>query len=329
MNGLYPLKFESRYFEKIWGGKKIHTVLDKDCGDLPNCGESWEISGVEDNVSVVSNGFLAGNTLQELIEIYMGDLVGERIYEKHGIEFPLLVKFIDAHADLSIQVHPDDPLAKERHNAYGKTEMWYVLDAEKGARLNSGFNRPLTREEFVAHLNGGRLLDILSYEEVQKGDVFFLLAGRVHALGAGILVAEIQQTSDVTYRIHDFDRTDAQGRKRDLHTDLALDAIHFDYQKTYKKKYQEEINNPTELVHCDYFTTNLLVLNKTIARDFYSVDSFVIYVCLEGELELNYSGGSGFLKKGETLLVPASIPNFSLRPFHEAVRLLEVFIPNA
>jgi len=329
MNGLYPLKFESRYFEKIWGGQKIRTVLDKDFGDLPNCGESWEISGVEDNLSVVSNGFLAGNTLQELIEIYMGDLVGEKNYEKYGIEFPLLVKFIDASADLSIQVHPDDKMAKERHNAYGKTEMWYIVDAGKGARLNSGFNRELTREQFIEYLNRGDLLDILSFEEVQKGDVFFMPAGRVHSLGAGVLVAEIQQTSDVTYRIYDFDRKDAQGKKRELHTDLALDAICFDYQKSYKKKYKRQLNKPSELVRCNYFTTNLLVLNKKIERDFYSVDSFVIYLCIEGELELNYSGGSGLVKKGETLLVPASIPNFSLRPFLSEVTLLEVYIHNA
>jgi len=225
MEGLYPLKFTPIYKDKIWGGNKIKSVLNKDFGGLPNCGESWELSGVDGNVSVVSNGYLAGNTLEELLEVYMGDLAGDEVYEHFGNEFPLLIKFIDANDDLSIQVHPNDEMAAERHNSYGKTEMWYVLQADKGSKLQSGFNQQVDQEKYLEKLEKTELTDILNFEEVTAGDVFFIPAGRVHAIGRGILLAEIQQTSDITYRIYDYDRRDDKGNPRELHTDLALDAI--------------------------------------------------------------------------------------------------------
>ncbi|NQU88291.1 MAG: class I mannose-6-phosphate isomerase [Mariniphaga sp.] len=326
MNGLYPLKFKPHYFDKIWGGQKLKTILGKDFGKLPNCGESWEISGVEGNISVVSNGFLAGNNLQELVEIYMGDLVGEKNYEKFGIEFPLLIKFIDANDDLSIQVHPNDELSKKRHNAYGKTEMWYIVDAEKGAKLNSGFNKELNKEQYQQYFNEGKLLDILSFEEVKKGDVFFMPAGRVHAIGAGIVVAEIQQTSDVTYRIFDFNRMDAEGKERELHTEFALDAIDFEYQESYKTEYNTVPNESSELAKCKYFTTNFIELTQRVEKDFYDIDSFIIYMCLEGSLELITENNTESLMKGETFLVPASISSYVLNPLSDNVKLLEVYI---
>jgi len=325
MNGLYPLKFKPQYLEKIWGGEKIRTVLGKDFGNLPNCGESWEISGVEGNISVVSNGFLAGNNLQELIEIYMGDLVGEKNYDKFGIEFPLLIKFIDAREDLSIQVHPNDELSKKRHNAYGKTEMWYVIDAGKGGKLNLGFNRELTKEQYLKLVNEGKLMDVLNFKEVKQGDVFFMPAGRVHAIGAGVMVAEIQQASDVTYRIFDFNRKGSNGKERELHTSLALDAIDFTFHNDYQISYKKQANKPVELVSCEYFTTNLVELNKPVEKDFYHADTFVIYMCLEGGLELQYPRGTESLKKGEILLVPASISSFVLKPLSAEVKTLEVF----
>ena len=326
MNGLYPLKFKPLYFDKMWGGQKLRTVLGKDFGNLPNCGECWEISAVEGNISVVANGFLAGNNLEELIEIYMGDLIGDRNYEKYGIEFPLLIKFIDAHEDLSIQVHPNDELAGKRHNAYGKSEMWYVIDADKGSRLSPGFNRQLDREQYTRYFNEGKLLDILSFEEVRQGDVFFMPAGRVHAIGAGVMVAEIQQTSDVTYRIYDFNRKDRKGNSRELHTGLALDAIDFEFHDKYRTDYKLSLNEPSELVHCKYFTTNILEFDRLIEKDFYESDSFVIYICLEGKLELVSENGRETLGKGETLLVPASIPAFNLIPVSGKAKTLEVYI---
>ena len=326
MEGLYPLKFSPIYKEKIWGGDKIRSVLNKDFGSLPNCGESWELSGVEDNVSVVSNGYLAGNTLEELIEIYMGDLVGDQIFEKFGVEFPLLIKFIDANDDLSIQVHPDDKMSMKRHNAFGKTEMWYVIQADKGSKLQSGFNQQVDKEKYLEELEKVELTDILNFEEVTAGDVFFIPAGRVHAIGKGILLAEIQQTSDITYRIYDYDRRDDKGNPRELHTELALDAIDFTLYPEYKTKYESKVNESVELVNCKYFTTNLLDLNEPIEKDYNKLDSFVIYICLEGELYIETESGSETFQKGETVLVPASIENVFLKPMTKSAKLLEVYV---
>lgn len=326
MSGLYPIKFKPIFHEKIWGGNRMRTILKKDYGDLPNCGESWELSGVEGNVSVVDNGFLAGNNLNELIEIYMGDLVGDKVYEKFGVEFPLLIKFIDAQDDLSIQVHPNDELSKKRHNAYGKTEMWYVAGTEEGALINSGFNQEVNREKYLEYLNAGKLTDLLHYDKVEVGDVFFIPAGRVHAIGKGCLVAEIQQTSDVTYRIFDYNRTDDKGQQRELHTDLALDAIDFSYSSEYKTKYTSELNVATSLVSCPYFTTNILTLDKELDKNYNELDSFVIFMVLEGSLDIRTEGGTERAQTGETVLVPASLESVQLIPQDKKVKLLEIFI---
>ncbi len=326
MEGLYPLKFIPLYKDKIWGGNKIKTILNKDFGDLPNCGESWEVSAVEGNISVVANGYLAGNNLQELAEIYMGDLLGDKIYEKFGVEFPLLIKFIDANDDLSIQVHPDDELSKKRHNAYGKTEMWYVLQADKGARLNSGFNQEVDQEKYLKFLEAKKLTEILNFEEVAPGDVFFIPAGRVHAIGSGILLTEIQQTSDVTYRIYDYDRKDDKGNTRELHTELALDAIDFSLQEKYKTGYEEKLNESSEIVSCKYFTTNVLHFDQTLEKDYNELDSFVIYICLDGNYKIEFENGSETGQKGETVLIPASLENVKLVPQTASVKLLEVYI---
>jgi len=326
MEGLYPLKFTPIYKDKIWGGNKIKAILNKDFGDLPNCGESWELSGVEGNISVVSNGYLAGNTLEELIEVYMGDLVGDQVFESFGIEFPLLIKFIDANDDLSIQVHPNDELSKERHNAFGKTEMWVVLQADKGSKLQAGFNQQVDKEEYLEKLENNELTDILNFEEVSAGDVYFIPAGRVHAIGKGILLAEIQQTSDITYRIYDYDRIDKEGNPRELHTDLALDAIDFTIFPEYKSQYKPKLNESVELVKCKYFTTNVLEFNKVVEKDYNQLDSFVIYICLEGTLQIETESGSETIQKGETILIPAVIDSVRLIPNSASVKLLEVTI---
>lgn len=326
MAGLYPLKFKPFYLDKIWGGNRIKTLLNKDYGDLPNCGESWELSGVEGYDSVVSNGFLEGNTLSELIEIYMGDLVGDKVFEKFGVEFPLLIKFIDAQDDLSIQVHPNDELSKERHNAYGKTEMWYVLDAEQGALINSGFNQEVSKEKYLENLENGKLTDLLHYDEAKAGDVFFIPAGRVHAIGKGTMVAEIQQTSDVTYRIFDYNRKDAKGNLRELHTELALDAIDFSFMEDYKTKYKIEKNHSTEIVSCNYFTTNILEFDQSLEKDYFTLDSFVIYITLEGEFEIAKEEITESVTRGETVLIPAETNVLRLKPINGPVKLLEVYI---
>ncbi|PCH69874.1 MAG: mannose-6-phosphate isomerase [Bacteroidales bacterium] len=322
---LYPLKFTPILKDKIWGGSKLKTVLNKDFSPLPNAGESWEISGVEGDISVVSNGFLAGNDLEELIEIYMGDLIGDQVYENFGVEFPLLIKFIDANDVLSIQVHPDDELSKERHNAYGKTEMWYVIEADKGSELIVGFNQDISKEEYLAKLKEGKLEEILNNAPVKEGSCFFIPSGRVHAIGKGILLAEIQQTSDVTYRMYDFNRTDDAGNQRELHTELAVDAIDYSFEKKYETTYKTEINKASELIRCPYFTTNILEFDQSIEKNYLELDSFVIYMCLEGDMEITYGEDSLTVTKGESVLIPAVINNLTLTP-KSKTKIIEVYI---
>lgn len=326
MSVLYPIKFKPILKDKIWGGEKLSKQLGKDFAPLPNAGESWEISGVPGNVSVVENGFLKGNNLNEILEIYMGDLVGDKNYQKYGNEFPLLIKFIDANDVLSIQVHPDDKLAKERHDSFGKTEMWYVMQADEGASLISGFSKDVDQETYLKHLNENTLDEILASHQVAPGDVFFIPAGRVHAIGKGILLAEIQQTSDVTYRIYDFDRKDDQGNTRELHTEQALDAIDYKHYSDYKTQYEAKNNESTEVVQCDYFKTNVLEFDQAIQKDFYGLDSFMIYMCAEGSFEIEYNDGkTEKVTKGETVLIPAELRVITLKP-SEKTKVLEVYV---
>ena len=312
MQPLYPLKFKTIFKDKIWGGQKIKTYLRKDFGSLPNCGETWEISGVKSDVSVVANGELEGKSLADLLEKYQGELVGKEVYKHFGNTFPLLVKFIDANDDLSIQVHPNDELAKKRHNSFGKTEMWYVIEADSGSSLIAGFNKELDEHEYLEKFNSGHLTDILNREDVKAGDVFFLPAGRVHTIGKGLLIAEIQQTSDITYRIYDFDRVDDKGNKRELHTEEALAAIDFKHYPEYKTKYYPEKNKTVKLVSCPYFTTNLLDFTKSTSKDYTGLDSFVIYVCVEGEFVVKYNENDYPVKMGDCLLLPQSIDKVQL-----------------
>lgn len=325
MNNLYPLKFNPIYKTKIWGGDNFSRLLNRKATP-EKCGESWDISGVEGCESVVANGFLQGNTLAEVLEIYMGDLVGERVYERFGLDFPLLVKLIDAHDDLSVQVHPNDDLAAERHKSYGKTEMWYVLAAEPGARLLNGFLGNVDRSQYVQALGSGRVLDIMNRMEVRKGDVSFIPAGRVHAIGSGIMVAEVQQTSDITYRIYDYDRTDSQGNKRELHTDMALDAIDFGGSSDSLIDCRPKPNESLAAVDCEYFTTNIFRFDKPVEKDFPEIDSFIIYMCVDGACSLEYDDGQRVhVALGESVLVPACISSLCFYPEGDT-RLLEIYI---
>lgn len=325
MNELYPLRFYPIIKEIIWGGNKLKKVLNKETGNIQKAAESWEISAYENNISVVSNGYLAENNLKEIIEVYMEDIVGDVIYNKFGTEFPLLIKFIDANDILSIQVHPDDNLAKKRHNANGKTEMWYIVQAEKGSTLISGFNKEINKKIYKEHFNNHTLPEILNYEEVSAGDVFFMPAGRVHAIGSGIMLAEIQQTSDLTYRIYDWDRTDKNGMERELHTDLAIDAIDYRHYDNYKTNYSIVTNQTQQLIHCDYFTTNLLRFDQRIEKDYAFLDSFVIYMCIDGAFSLDYVSGKMKVVKGETILLPAALKEFILIPDKETT-ILEIYL---
>lgn len=323
-DSLYPLKFKPILKDKIWGGNRLQEILNKDT-NTGECGESWELSGVEGDVSVISNGFLEGNNLEEIMEVYMGDLVGDKVFDKFGIAFPLLIKFIDANDDLSIQVHPDDEVAAEKHSSFGKTEMWYVMDAEKEAKLTIGFNQKMDKETYVQHVENKSLESILNKENIKKGDTYFIPAGRVHAIGAGTLLAEIQQTSDITYRIYDYERKDAAGNTRELHTKLAVDVIDYDYHSQLKSEYETVKNTPVNLVTCNYFCTNIIHLTAEVTRDYSELDSFVIYICTEGKITIMWNNESITLVKGETILIPAMLDFITISP--EGVSaILEVYI---
>ena len=322
---LYPLKFKTIFKDKIWGGEKIKTILNKDFSPLPNCGETWEISGVKDNVSVVAEGPLAGTSLADLIKEYQGQLVGEKVYRQFGAEFPLLIKFIDANEDLSIQVHPNDELARDRHQGLGKTEVWYIMQADKGSKLISGFNQEVNQETYLKHLQENSLNQILNQEEVAADDVFFIPAGRVHTIGKGLLLAEIQQSSDITYRIYDFDRTDDKGNKRELHTDQALAAIDYKFYDSYKTSYTPKKNEPVQLVKTNYFTTNVLHLDQPLSRNYQNLDSFVILMGIKGSGSLTYNGREMAIKTGDVILLPAAIKEIILKPESE-FKILECYV---
>lgn len=318
------IKFEPILKEKIWGGEKLANLLNKK-SNKPNVGESWEVSDVEGDTSIVSNGELKGKNLKELIELYKSDLVGEQIFKNFGNKFPLLIKYIDAKEALSIQLHPNDKLAQERHNSFGKTEMWYVMQADDKANLIVGFQKDSDKEEYVQHLENKKLLDILNVDEVSSGDVYFIPTGRIHAIGAGVLLAEIQQTSDITYRIYDWDRQDDQGNYRELHTELALDAIDYKSQERYSTVYDKKENSASEIVSCPYFTTNVLPLNGSIEVNHNDKDSFVIYMCIDGEVTFSNDLNSETIKMGETILIPAKIKDFKITSSVKS-ELLEVYI---
>ena len=321
---LYPLKFQPVYSYRIWGGEKLKTILNKNYEEK-NIGESWEISDVYESETKVNEGDLKGQNLKQLIMKFKGDFVGNRIYEIFGNDFPLLIKFIDAKTPLSIQVHPSDALAKERHNSFGKNEMWYVMQAEKDAELIVGFNRKVTKEIYSEYLNNSTLSEILNIERVKKGDTFYIPTGRVHAIGAGVLLAEIQQTSNITYRIYDYDRVDAKtGKKRELHTEMALDAIDFEFYDDYKTVYENKLNVSNKLVHSPYFKTDIIKISGEIKKDYTNLDSFVIYMCVEGSVNVAYNNQDYNLKTGETLLIPACIIHIKING--EQAVLLEVYL---
>ena len=319
---LYPLKFKPILKVKIWGGQKLNHILNKN-GNLPNIGESWEISDVDGDTSVVSNGKFSGTTLQDLLKTHKSDLLGIHNYKQFGATFPLLIKFIDAKEDLSIQLHPNDELAKTRHNSFGKTEMWYVMQVDDDANIIVGFNQEVNKETYLKHLEDKTLTEILNFDNVKEGDVYFIEVGRVHAIGAGVMLAEIQQTSDITYRVYDWDRVDDQGSERELHNDLAIDAIDFDMPNDFRKTYSKEMNRSNEMVICQYFKTSFLPVSGIVERH-NDKDSFIIYMCVEGNAVVRANGYEETLAKGETILIPAIIKDYNISANN--AKLLEVYV---
>ncbi len=323
---LYPLEFKPIFKEKIWGGQKIKNHYNFDTGNIKNCGELWSLSGYPEEQSTVSNGFLEGNELNELVEIFMDDLVGGAIYDKYQNVFPILIKILDAKDWLSIQVHPNDKLAQKRGIGGGKTEMWYILDADPKSQLISGFNKKVNEHTYLRKIEENKLPEIMNFVDVKKEDVFFIPSGRVHSLGPGILLAEIQQTSDTTYRIYDWNRKDKNGKSRDLHHSDAMEAIDFELHNNYKTDYSKEINKTNEIVSTPLFTTNLIDINKGVKKDYSQLDSFVILFSAEGEFAYSDNlNNKGTIKAGESLLIPATHMEISLFP-NSHCKILETYI---
>ena len=319
---MYPLKFKPILKTIVWGGEKIAPYKEIKTGQN-HIGESWELSGVHGNESVVADGPLAGRSIADLVKEYKGELIGKHVYENAGDEFPLLIKFIDALTDLSIQVHPDDELAARRHNgSKGKTEMWYVVDAEPGAHLLAGLTEHITPEEYAAKVADGSITDVLARHEVHPGDVFFLPAGRIHAICGGCFIAEIQQTSDITYRIYDYGRLGLDGKPREVHTELAKEAIDYKVYDNYRTEYTPVKDEEVELVSCKYFTTSLYDLTLPYAKDLSELDSFLVVMCLSGHGTLEVDGEEVSVHQGETVLVPASADDICFVPEDGGMKLL-------
>ena len=307
-------KFEPILKSMLWGGDKIIPYKGVE-SDEKQVGESWEISGVKGNESVVAEGADAGMKLPELIARDKEALLGKKNFERFGMEFPLLIKFIDARQDLSIQVHPDDELAWERHESKGKTEMWYVVDADPDSRLRSGFAKQVTPEEYEQSIADNTITDLLQEYDIHKGDVFFLPAGRIHSIGAGAFIAEIQQTSNITYRIYDFNRCDSTGKPRELHTELSKDAIDYTVLPDYRTYYDAQPDKATQLVSCSYFTTDIYRLTKEYDMPLAELDSFVILICTTGKGTITDNNGNTVsIHQGESILVPATTTGLTICP---------------
>lgn len=320
----YPIKFEPILKEKIWGGNKLKNVLNKK-SNLANIGESWEIADVDqDATSVVANGRLKGKNLQEILTQYTSQLLGGKNYAAFGAKFPLLIKFIDAREALSIQVHPGDEIAKARHDSFGKTEMWYVMQADKDAEVIVGFNEPMSKEKYAYHVKQNQLEAIMNSEKVKEGDCFFIPSGKIHAIGAGALIAEIQQTSDITYRIYDWNRTDDQGNPRELHTNLAIDAIDYSAKNDHTRCYDKTYNESNTMAACPYFTTNFLNVKNKVTRDYSNSDSFVVYMCTKGSATIAIGNHKETITNGETVLIPATAKTVNI--IAENAAFLEVYI---
>lgn len=319
---LYPLKFQPILKDKIWGGEKLKEEFNKK-SNSKELGESWEISTVPGDISIVSRGELKGQSLQEILETYKEELLGHQNFKRFGTSFPLLIKFIDAKEDLSIQLHPNDNLAKKRHNSFGKTEMWYVMQADEDANLIVGFNKAMTKETYLKHLKEKTLIDVLNFDNVKEGDTYFIEAGRVHAIGAGVLLAEIQQTSDVTYRVYDWDRVDSKGNERELHNDIALDAFDFNMKDDFRVSYKKSLNTDNTMVSCPFFTTNYIEITSKLKKE-NTKDSFIIYMCVAGVVSVITDTYKTQISKGETVLIPASLTNYVLESAN--AKLLEVYI---
>lgn len=326
---LYPFLFEPNLHEVVWGGNRLRPYKGMAPSDAP-IGESWEVSAVPDSIGIISNGALAGQDLVSVIRQAPDEILGESVNKQYEGQMPLLVKFIDAKRDLSIQVHPDDEMAKRVHGKMGKSEMWYVIDAQPGSFLYAGFKESITPYEYKKRVQDGTITEVLAKHEVKAGDVFYLPAGRVHAICGGIMLAEVQQSSDVTYRIFDYNRPGLDGKPRQLHTELAAEALDFHVEDEYRTIYTDDVNRSNQIIESPFFSVRVTELTKPFHRNLIKYDSFIISMCIEGDckIKVRENGEEIVLHEGNSCLIPAAIADYDVIPLHDMTRILDAYIDN-
>lgn len=329
MKRLYPLLFQPNLHTVVWGGDRICGYKGLDM-QQKNIGESWEVSAVPTSKSIVSNGEFAGRDLVSVVDEAPDEILGKAVSEKYNGQLPLLVKFIDSAKPLSIQVHPNDEMARREHGKSGKTEMWYVIDAQPGSFLYAGFKQEITPEEYKRRIADGTITDVLAKHEVKRGDVFYLPAGRVHAIGSGILLCEVQQSSDVTYRIYDYNRPGLDGKPRELHTELAARALNFHVEEEYRTIYRDETNSANLIIDSPYFSVRVSSVTHPFHRNLLKYDSFVICVCMRGDckIKMRATGDEIVLRSGNSCLIPAAIADYDVVPLDGSSTILDAFIDN-
>ena len=326
---LYPFLFHPNLHTVVWGGHRLQVYKGLQSTDEP-IGESWEVSAVPSSTSIISNGSFAGRDIISVISEYPEDILGKAVNEKYHGQLPLLVKFIDAERDLSIQVHPNDEMAQREHGKMGKSEMWYVIKADAGSHLYAGFKQEITPEEYQQRIADGTIIEVLADHQVKAGDVFYLPAGRIHAICGGILLAEVQQSSDVTYRIYDYNRPGMDGKPRQLHTELAAQALDYHVEENYRTEYVDNTNKAIQIIDSPYFDVRVMEISKPFHRDLRKYDSFIISMCIEGDCKLcvRSTGDEILLRQGSSTLIPAAIADYDVLPLHHTTRLLDAFIDN-
>ena len=326
---LYPFLFHPNLHTVVWGGHRLQVYKGLQSTDEP-IGESWEVSAVPSSTSIISNGSFAGRDIISVISEYPEDILGKAVNEKYHGQLPLLVKFIDAERDLSIQVHPNDEMAQREHGKMGKSEMWYVIKADEGSHLYAGFKQEITPEEYQQRIADGTIIEVLADHQVKAGDVFYLPAGRIHAICGGILLAEVQQSSDVTYRIYDYNRPGMDGKPRQLHTELAAQALDYHVEENYRTEYVDNPNKAIQIIDSPYFDVRVMEISKPFHRDLRKYDSFIISMCIEGDCKLcvRSTGDEILLRQGSSTLIPAAIADYDVLPLHHTTRLLDAFIDN-
>ncbi len=326
---MYPFLFHPNLHTIVWGGHQLQPYKGLQTTDEP-IGESWEVSAVPTSTSIIANGSLVGRDLVSVISEYPEAILGKAVNEKYKGQLPLLVKFIDAKRDLSIQVHPNDEMAQREHGKMGKSEMWYIIKADAGAHLYAGFKQEITPAEYQQRIQDGTITDVLADHQVKAGDVFYLPAGRVHAICGGILLAEVQQSSDVTYRIYDYNRPGMDGKPRELHTELAAKALDYHVERNYRTEYVENTNRAIQVIDTPYFDVRVMEISKSFHRDLRKYDSFIISMCIAGDcrIKVRSTGDEILLREGHSTLIPACIADYDVLPLHGTTRLLDAFIDN-